>query len=58
MRTIKKVSYIAPMSMLIRVSNEPLMAATSGGWTTTDREHGHGIVEEDKDNPYDDDTFG
>lgn len=58
MRTTKKTTYITPTSTLVRVSNEPIMAAVSGGWTTTDREHGHGIIEEDGDNPYGDDTFG
>lgn len=58
METIKKATYITPTSTLVRVSNEPIMAAVSGGWTTSDREHGQDIIEEDGNNPYDDDSFG
>ena len=44
------------------VSSINIKLAASGpgdsGWTTSDKNHGQGIKEEDKNDPYSDDSFG
>lgn len=51
-----KKKYIAPSIEIINM--EPTSIMEVSGWTPTgDKNHGFGVTEEDKDNPYKDDEF-
>lgn len=57
----KKRVYVTPQIDIIALEEEcQLMAgsASNRGWTTTNIPGGYGIVEENKDNAYSDDSFG
>lgn len=54
-----KHKYVQPRIMVIEMYEAGTILAGSdrSGWTTTDTEHGSGIIEEDPDHPYGDDDF-
>lgn len=54
---MKKKEYISPAISVIEVA-PATMIATSMQWTPTeDEKDGCGIIEEDENHPYDDDSF-
>ena len=55
---VARRQYVRPLAVVVAVCEAGAMLAASEGWTTTDKNGGKGIVEEDKNNPYDDDSFG
>ena len=55
-----KKTYFTPTLSIIQATHTPLLASSGdSGWTPTgDKKDGSGIKEEDKNNPYTDDSFG
>ena len=54
-----KRQYVSPLTAVLPVAADAaLLAASGGGWTTGTKSDGKDIIEEDKDNPYDDGSFG
>lgn len=53
----KKLSYEAPRTTAYKIEASSAILAASDGWTSSDKEHGFDIVEEDVDHPYDDNDF-
>ena len=49
--------YVSPACQVVDVEGDALLTSVSNGWTTSDRSHGQGIVEEDAENPYSDEDF-
>lgn len=60
----QKRCYVVPSTKVVLMMEDESVLAGSGpgeggsGWTTSDKQHGQGIKEEDKDNPYDDGSYG
>lgn len=54
--------YVTPYTTVTMMIEAQAVLAASGpgdsGWTTSDKNHGQGIKEEDKNDPYSDDSFG
>ncbi len=51
--------YQAPASVVVELEGDAslMSMSDSAGWTTSDRAHGKGLVEEDANNPYSDADF-
>ena len=47
-----------PAINIVRVEAMDILASISGWTSDGDKSHGGSIVEEDKNRPYDDDSFG
>lgn len=53
-----KKKYTAPTCKVIEMETQPILAASDNlKWTTSDEQNGTGIIEEDPDNSFDDDSF-
>lgn len=53
-----KKKYIKPTCTVIEMDAQPILAASDNlKWTTSDEQNGTGVIEEDPDNPFDDDSF-
>ena len=55
---MKKKRYLAPTLSSIKPIHTTLLASISGWTPTGDKKDGTGIKEEDKNNPFTDDSFG
>lgn len=54
---VARKPYVSPVCQVVEVEGESLLMSASNRWTTTDREHGLGIVEEDAQDSYRDEDF-
>lgn len=54
--------YVTPcMTVTLMIEDQAVLAASGpgdSGWTTSDKKDGQGILDEDKNNPYSDGSFG